>query len=89
MQLWNNFNIVSSMKTWDTDKLLAKYPIKNIWEWKYTGRVISSRVRLNDIENDPWNREFSTKNWTIDEMGLLVYGATEVDGKSVRLWSCV
>ena len=89
LQLWNNFNIVSSMKTWDMDKLLAKYPIKNIWEWKYTGKVITSRVRLNDIEKDPWNRDFSTKNWTIDNMGLLVYGTTDVEGKSVRLWSCV
>tara|TARA_Y100001934_G_scaffold225452_1_gene270192 strand:- start:102 stop:341 length:240 start_codon:yes stop_codon:yes gene_type:complete len=76
-------------KEWDIDKLLVKYPIKNIWEWKYTGKMITSRVRLNDIENDPWNREFSTKGWTIDEMGLLVYGTVDVEGKSVRLWSCV
>lgn len=77
------------MKTWDIDKLLAKYPIKNIWEWKYTGRIITSINRLNDIEKDPWNREFTTKDWSIDDMGLLVYGSVMVEGKVVKLWSCV
>lgn len=79
------------MKTWDTDKLLAKYPIKNIWEWKFTGQVITSIVCLHDIKLDPWNRNFTKikTTFTIDEMGLLVYGYTKVDGKTIRLWSCV
>ena len=78
-------------KEWDIDKLLAKYPIKNIWEWKYTGRVISSIVCLHDIKEDPWNRDFTkTKDtFTVDDMGLLVYGYTKVDGKTIALWSCV
>ena len=82
------------MNVWKTEQVVKKYPIKNIWEWKYTGTptvhgVITSRVKLNDIEKDPWNREFSTKNWTIDDMGLLVFGTTIVEGKLVSLWSCV
>lgn len=76
---------------WDIDKLLAKYPIKNIWEWKFTGRVITSTVCLHDIKEDPWNRDFTkTKDtFTVDDMGLLVYGCTKVDGKTIALWSCV
>jgi hypothetical protein len=89
LQIWCEYNIVNSMKFWDIDKLLVKYPIKNIWEWKYTDKVITSRVRLNDIEKDPWNRAFTTTSWTIDEMGMLVYGSVDVEKKSVRLWSCV
>ena len=85
----DEFIIFSSMKLWDTAKLLVKYPIKNIWEWKYMDKVITSRVKLPDIEKDPWSREFNTKHWTIDEMGLLVYGSVQVEGKIVRLWSCV
>ena len=78
-------------KEWDIDKLLAKYPIKNIWEWKFTGRVITSTVCLHDIKVDPWNRDFTkTKDtFTVDDMGLLVYGYTKVDGKTIALWSCV
>jgi len=77
------------MKFWDTEQVVKKYPIKNIWEWKYTGKVITSKVKLKDIEKDPWNRKFSTKDWTVDDMGLLVFGTTIVEGKLVRLWSCV
>lgn len=77
------------MKFWDTEQVVKKYPIKNIWEWKYTGKVITSKVKLKDIEKDPWNRVFSIKGWTIDDMGLLVFGTTIVEGKLVRLWSCV
>ena len=78
-------------KEWDVDKLLAKYPIKNIWEWNFTGRVITSTVCLHDIKEDPWNRDFTkTKDtFTVDDMGLLVYGYTKVDGKTIALWSCV
>ena len=43
---------------WDVNKLLAKYPIKNMWEWKFTGNVITSVVCLHDIKEDPWNREW-------------------------------
>ena len=25
-------------KLWDENELIAKYPIKNIWEWEYTKR---------------------------------------------------
>ena len=94
LQVCFAFIIFSIMKLWETEKVVKKYPIKNIWEWKYTGTstvsgVIASRVKLNDIENDPWNRKFSTKNWTIDQMGLLVYGSVDVEGKMVRLWSCI
>jgi hypothetical protein len=94
LQLWDNFNIVSIVKVWKSEEVIKKYPIKNIWEWKYTGTavvpgVITSRIKLNDIEKDPWSREFNTKNWTIDQMGLLVYGSVQVEGKLVRLWSCV
>ena len=39
-------------KEWDVNKLLNKYPIKNIWEWKFTGRVITSTVCLHDIKQD-------------------------------------
>ena len=76
---------------WDVNKLLTKYPIKNIWEWKFTGNVITSIVCLHDIKEDPWNREFikTKKTFTIDESGMLVYGYTKVDGKKIRLWSCV
>ena len=76
---------------WDVNKLLVKYPIKNIWEWKFTGRVITSTVCLHDIKEDPWNRNFTKtkKTFTVDEMGLLVHGYTQVDGKKIRLWSCV
>ena len=76
---------------WDVNKLLAKYPIKNMWEWKFTGNVITSVVCLHDIKEDPWNRDFTkTKNtFTVDEMGLLVYGYTKVDGTKITLWSCV
>ena len=76
---------------WDVNKLLAKYPIKNMWEWKFTGNVITSIVCLHDIKQDPWNRDFTKtkKTFTVDEMGLLVYGYTKVDGKKIRLWSCV
>lgn len=76
---------------WDVNKLLVKYPIKNMWEWKFTGNVITSVVCLHDIKEDPWNRDFTKtkKTFTVDEMGLLVYGYTKVDGKKIRLWSCV
>ena len=76
---------------WDIDRLINKYPIKNIWEWKFTGRVITSTVCLHDIKQDPWNRDFTkTKDtFTVDDMGLLVYGYTKVDGKTIVLWSCV
>ena len=76
---------------WDVNKLLVKYPIKNMWEWKFTGNVITSIVCLHDIKQDPWNRDFTkTKDtFTVDEMGLLVYGYTKVDGKTIKLWSCV
>ena len=77
------------MKQWDIDKLIRKYPIKNIWEWKYTDKVITSRIKLHDIEKDPWNREFDPTGWSVDEMGMLVYGSADVEGKTVRLWSCV
>ena len=82
------------MKLWKTETVVKKYPIKNIWEWKYTGTadvpgVITSRIKLHDIEKDPWNRDFDPINWTIDEMGLLVYGSVDIEGKAVRLWSCV
>ena len=40
-------------KAWKIDELVRKYPIKNIWEWKFTGNTISSTVRLNDIKEDP------------------------------------
>ena len=33
-------------KLWDENELIAKYPIKNIWEWEYTGNVITSKKRL-------------------------------------------
>ena len=76
---------------WDVNKLLAKYPIKNMWEWKFTGNVITSIVCLHDIKEDPWNRDFTKtkKTFIVDEMGLLVYGYTKVDGKKIRIWSCV
>ena len=76
---------------WDVNKLLAKYPIKNMWEWKFTGNVITSVVCLHDIKEDPWNRDFTKtkKTFTVDEMGLLVYGYTKVEGKTIILWSCV
>ena len=76
---------------WDVNKLLAKYPIKNMWEWKFTGNVITSIVCLHDIKEDPWNRDFTKtkKTFTVDEMGLLVYGYTKVDRKKITLWSCV
>jgi hypothetical protein len=79
------------MNYWDIEKLINKYPIKNIWEWEYTGNVIKSKLRLHDIKDDPWNRDFTQtkKTFTIDEMGLLVYGYAKVERKSVRLWSCV
>ena len=85
----DEFIIFSSMKVWDTTKLLVKYPIRNIWEWKYMAKVITSRVKLHDIEKDPWNRDFDPTNWTVDEMGMLVYGSVDIEGKAVRLWSCV
>lgn len=83
----NNWNI----ETWDTKELLAKYPIKNIWEWEYTGNLITSKKTLFQIKDDPWNRDFTEtrKNFTVDEMGLLVYGYVSVQKKQVRLWSCV
>ena len=76
---------------WDVNKLLVKYPIKNIWEWKFTGNVITSTVCLYDIKLDPWNRDFTKtkKTFTVDEMGLLVYGYTKVNGETITLWSCV
>ena len=76
---------------WNADELVAKYPIKNIWEWEYTGNVITSKKRLFDIQDDPWNRDFKTARdtFTVDEMGLLVYGFTKVEKKEIRLWSCV
>jgi len=79
------------MKTWDVNELLKKYPIKNIWEWEFTGNVITSKRRLFDIKDDPWNRDFTKakKTFTVDEMGLLVYGFTKVEQKEIRLWSCV
>lgn len=76
-------------KAWKLDELINKYPVKNIWEWKYTGKAISSTVRLHDIKKDPWNREFDKSSFTVDEMGLLVYGYTKVEGKTIILWSCV
>ena len=81
----------SKKDTWKANELIAKYPIKNIWEWEYTGKVITSRKRLFDIKDDPWNRNFAKiKNtFTIDEMGLLVYGFTQVEQKEIRLWSFV
>ena len=79
------------MKTWDVNELLKKYPIKNIWEWEFTGNVITSKKRLFDITDDPWNRDFTKakKTFTVDEMGLLVYGFTKVEKKEIRLWSWV
>ena len=79
------------MKTWDVDELLKKYPIKNIWEWEFTGNVITSKKTLFQIKDDPWNRDFKTARdtFTVDEMGLLVYGFTKVEKKEIRLWSCV
>lgn len=76
---------------WNVDELVAKYPIKNIWEWEYTGNVITSKKRLFDIQDDPWNRDFKkTKDtFTVEEMGLLVYGFTQVEKKEIRLWSFV
>ena len=44
-------------KAWKVNELVRKYPIKNIWEWKFTGNTISSTVRLHDIKQDPWNSE--------------------------------
>jgi hypothetical protein len=62
-----------------------------MWEWKFTGNVITSVVCLHDIKEDPWNRDFTKtkKTFTVDEMGLLVYGYTKVDGETITLWSCV
>ena len=34
------------MKTWDVNELLKKYPIKNIWEWEFTGNVITSKKTI-------------------------------------------
>ena len=76
-------------KAWKVNELINKYPIKNIWEWKHTGNTISSTVRLHDIKEDPWNRKFDKSNFTVDEMGLLVYGYTKVEGKTIILWSAV
>jgi hypothetical protein len=77
--------------TWNADELVAKYPIKNIWEWKYTGNVITSKKRLFDIQDDPWNRDFKKikDTFTVEEQGLLVYGFTQVEQKEIRLWSFV
>jgi hypothetical protein len=79
------------MKQWDAKELITKYPIKNVWEWEFTGNVITSKKRLFDIKDDPWNRNFmeTRKTFTVDEMGLLVYGYTKVENRQIRLWSCV
>ena len=76
---------------WDAKKLIEKYPIKNIWEWEFTGAVITSKTHLFEIKDDPWNRDFkkAKDTFTVDEMGLLVYGFTKVENKQIRLWSCV
>jgi hypothetical protein len=78
-------------KMWDAKKLIEKYPIKNIWEWEFTGAVITSKKHLFEIKDDPWNRDFkkAKDTFTVDEMGLLVYGFTKVENKQIRLWSCV
>ena len=78
-------------KAWDAKELITKYPIKNVWEWEFTGSVISSKKRLFDIKDDPWNRDFAKAKdtFTVDEMGLLVYGFTQVEKREIRLWSCV
>ena len=76
-------------KAWKIEDLIKKYPIKNIWEWKFSGNTISSTVCLLDIKEDTWNRSFDKSNFTVDEMGLLVYGYTKVEGKTLILWSCV
>lgn len=79
------------MKSWDVNELIIKYPIKNIWEWEFTGNVITSKKQLFEIKDDPWNRDFTEtrKTFTVDEMGLLVYGYTKVEKRQIRLWSCI
>ena len=72
-------------KCLNADELVAKYPIKNIWEWEYTANVITSKKRLFDIQDDPWNRDFKKikDTFTVEEMGLLVYGFTQVEKKKL------
>ena len=79
------------MKSWDAQKLITKYPIRNIWEWEFTGNIITSKKHLFEIKDDPWNRNFTEtrKTFTVDEMGLLVYGYTKVENRQIRLWSCI
>ena len=59
-------------KAWKIDELIRKYPIKNIWEWKFTGNTISSTVRLHDIKEDPWNRSFDKSNFIFLTSGCLL-----------------
>jgi len=75
---------------WDISELMNLYPIRNNAEWKFTGTLINSFVKLNEITLDPWFRDFteSRKTFISDEAGFLIYGYTTINNKRVRLWSC-
>lgn len=75
---------------WDLNEVLDKYPIRNDGEWKFTGNLIKSTIKFNDINFDPWFRDFteSKKTFISDEAGILIYGYTTIQNKRVRLWSC-
>ena len=74
-------------KSWLPNILLKMYGNGNL----QIVNVISSKKRLFDIKDDPWNRDFAKAKdtFTVDEMGLLVYGFTKVEKREIRLWSCV
>ena len=78
-------------KLWDENELIAKYPIKNIWEWEYTGNVITSKKRLFEIKDDPWNRDFA-KQKILSRLTKWDYWCMvtrRLSKKEIRLWSFV
>ena len=53
--------------------------------------AITSKKRLFDIQDDPWNRDFKKikDTFTVEEMGLLVYGFTQVEKKKLDCGVCM
>ena len=88
--------------SWQTDKLLEKYPIENIKEWKIDGTSNRYPMIVSTIENpvnDPWDRPTLPWNfnqgdgnkygWTASSMHIKEYTHfryTSIKETAIKLW---
>lgn len=88
--------------SWQVDKLLEKYPIENIKEWKIDGTSNRYPMIVSIVENpinDPWGRptiawnfkdgDGNKYNWIKVSMTVKNYDKfryTTIKGIAVKLW---